>query len=90
MAKKVKVYVAEHCVPCVEVKELLSKGRFLINGEEGEAEMIDIESDEGFGEIFDGLDAVPSAFLEGKRCRIRVDHEDNTLLLECDGGDEGA
>jgi len=80
---KVKVYVAAHCQPCEEVKRLLEKGLFSINGAEGQVDLIDIETEEGFKQIFAGMDAVPAAYLDGRKCRIKVDEESETLVLEC-------
>ncbi len=82
---KVKVYVATHCLPCQEVRDLLAKGHFLINGGEGQIDLIDIETEEGFAQIKDvDITGVPSAFKDGKQCRIKIDDEKTTLLLECD------
>jgi glutaredoxin len=81
--KKVKVYVATHCQPCEEVKRLLEKGHFSINGIEGEVDLIDVETEEGFKQIFEGMDAVPAAYSDGKRCKISIDEEGETLILEC-------
>lgn len=78
---KTKVYVAAHCQPCQAIKELLEKRRFLVNGDEGEVDLIDIETEEGFKQIFPGLEGVPSAYRDGKKCNIQIDGE--TLLLDC-------
>ena len=75
------IYVATHCQPCQEIKELLEKRHFLVNGEEGEVELVDIETEEGFSRIFPELEGVPSAYQEGKKCLIRI--EKDTLFLEC-------
>lgn len=83
---KVKIYVATHCEPCAEVKELLEKGHFSLNGAEGDVELIDIETEEGFKQVFEGLEGVPSAYADGKRCQIRIDEETGTLMLECGDG----
>lgn len=85
MPKKVTVYVASHCQPCIPVKELLQKGHFLVNGDEAEVDLIDIETDEGFERMrnFPELDGVPTAYLDGKACKISI--EDDTLFLECHG-----
>ena len=86
---KTVVYLATHCQPCQEVKELLEKRHFLVNGEEGEVEVVDIETEEGFQRVFPELDGVPSAYQEGKRCSMRVE-DDTLLLLECqDAKDQG-
>jgi len=79
---KAKVYVGKHCEPCKPVKNLIEKGHFDINGEEGDVEMVDIESEEGFVQIFDGLDGIPAAYKDGKQCKIRIEG-DSILHLEC-------
>ena len=84
MVTKVKVFVAGHCEPCQEVKDLIAKGQFIIDGEEGEIDLIDIESEEGFPQIKENnITGVPQAFREGKQCRIHIDEEDGTLLIDC-------
>lgn len=85
---KTVVYLANHCRPCHEIKKLLEERHFLVNGEKGEVELVDIETEEGFKRIFPELEGVPSAYQEGKRCSIRI--EENTLLLECRNEDQGA
>jgi len=82
----IRVYTAEHCAPCValgrELKEQIKQGKI-----QEDIEFIDIETDEGF-EMFkkevlsknDG--AVPSAYREGKQCKIGYD-EDHTIVIEC-------
>lgn len=78
----IKIYTAKHCAPCRQVEEFIKNGKF-----EGEIELIDIETDEGFQkfkeEVLDHEDgAVPSAYKNGKRCLIQID-EDNNLLINC-------
>jgi glutaredoxin len=81
----VTIYTAGHCTPCDEVKDLLTKGQFLIDGEEGEIDVIDIETDEGFDKAQAmELTAVPQAFRDGKECRIKIDDESHTILIECE------
>lgn len=67
---------------------MLEKGHFLINGAEGQVELIDIESEEGFKRIAElGLEGVPAVYKESKKCLIQIDRETDTLLLECEGGE---
>ena len=84
---KVKVYVATHCHPCQTVKELLGSGHFSVNCTEGVAEVIDIETEEGFRQLNDLVDGVPSAVsADGKQCKIQIDEENDILILECPDG----
>lgn len=85
---KTIIYLANHCQPCHEIKKLLEERHFLVNGKEGEVELVDIETEEGFKRIFPELDGVPSAYQEGKRCSIRI--EGDTLHLECRNENPGA
>jgi len=80
----IRIYTAKHCVPCHEIEKLIKEGRF--SGED--IELVDIETDEGFEkfrkEVLDFSDsAVPSAYKDGEKCLIRIDKENNNLLLEC-------
>ena len=68
------------------IKELLEKRHFLVNGKEAEVELVDIETEEGFKLIFPELEGVPSAYQEGKRCKIRI--EEDTLFLECPNNED--
>lgn len=80
-----KLFISEHCEPCQEIKELVGKGQFLINGESGDIELIDLESEEGFKmlEKYD-LEGIPQAISsEGKICSIKIDEEDDTVLFVC-------
>lgn len=83
--KRVKVFVAGHCEPCQEVKELLKEGAFVVDGEEGASvELIDIETDEGYTEMLaHEVPAVPTAFAGGKQCKIGIDREEGVVVLEC-------
>ena len=84
-----RIYTAEHCVPCKEVERLVKEGKFI--GEK-EVEVIDIETDEGFKkfkeEVMDPSNvedqlAVPSAYKDGKRCLIHFDTEAGNVLFKC-------
>lgn len=79
----IRVYTSKHCQPCQEVDRLIKEGRF-----NGEIELIDIETEEGFlkfkEEVLDHGDAaVPSAYQDGKKCTVKIDEENKLLLLEC-------
>lgn len=79
----IKVYSSKHCRPCRTVDELIKEGRF-----EGEIELIDIETDDGFArfkkEVLEqGHGAVPSAYKEGQRCTIRIDDAERYLIIDC-------
>lgn len=85
----IKIYTAAHCGPCHRVEELLKKQNNNIDGED--VRVIDIESDEGFGEfkadiLSKGDAAVPSAYKDGEKCLIKI--EDEILHLICDEGDQ--
>ena len=89
--KKIKLFVAEGCEPCAEVKKLVEEGAFLIDGEEGaQVEMIDVSTEEGFPEIEKrGLTGIPRAFGEdGRQCKIGIDTENNVVVFDCDGQPE--
>lgn len=90
-AKKriIKFYVAADCVPCAEVKELAQKGQFVIDGAPGDLDLVDVETEEGFAQIPDYLDGIPSAYEEGKACAIKIDRENNVLIIECGEHPEG-
>ncbi len=85
MANKVTIYIATHCLPCQKLKEQLEKGHFLINGKEGQVDVIDIETKEGFAKIKEmSLTGIPRAYKNGKQCKIRIDEEDMTVFLDCE------
>lgn len=89
--ERVTVFAAGHCEPCEEIKGMLQNGQFLVNGQEAEVDLVDIETEEGFEEAQKHeLTAVPSAFLRGKQCQIRLDEETKTVLIECDHVDKTA
>jgi glutaredoxin len=87
---KIKVYTAAHCEGCQEVKEMLEKGQFTVDGEEGEVDLVDIETEEGFAEATkrDDLTGVPAAFKDAKVCKIKIDDENHIVMLECEGDGE--
>lgn len=85
MAKKVvKVFVGEHCGPCSEVKQLLRDGRFEGDiGEDIQVDLVDIETEDGFKQLTDEVDKIPSAFYDGKSCKISIDRELNAVYFSC-------
>ena len=81
--KAVMLFIGGHCLPCQEIKELVSKGKFLVDGHESKVDMVDVETDDGFLNIEKyNLDAIPSA-IDGKgdHCSISVD--DEMVIIEC-------
>jgi predicted thioredoxin/glutaredoxin len=82
MKMTIKVFTSKNCQPCQEVSKLLKEGKY-----QGDIEIIDIETDEGF-ETFTkevlamGPGAVPSAYRDGKKCLISIS-EDNSVLFNC-------
>ncbi len=82
---RVKVYTAGHCAPCQEIKEMMERGQFSIDGEEGEVDLVDIESEEGFEEASkrEDLTSVPTAFKDLKKCEIEIDRENRIVHLRC-------
>ena len=87
MAKKrIVVYTSVDCTPCQEIDKLLEAGR-VGNPDIDKVELVDIGTDEGFARFArdvlskdDG--AVPSAYLDGKRCLIEI-LEDDTIFFNC-------
>ena len=78
----IRIYTSKNCPPCKELEEKLKEANI-----EEEIELVDIESDEGFlkfkQEVLDHRDGtVPSAYKNGKQCKIGYDAEDR-LVLEC-------
>jgi predicted thioredoxin/glutaredoxin len=83
----IKIYTSKNCPPCQELEEKLKESEL-----KDEVELVDIESDEGFldfkKEVLDHDDgAVPTAFKNGKQCKIGYDAEDR-LIIECPESDE--
>lgn len=78
----ITVFTATDCEPCQAVKEFIKEGKVDPN----DIELIDIETDEGFAKFTEvvlskGDGAVPSAYKNGKECRIVV--EDDVLKFIC-------
>lgn len=83
MAKEVvEVYVAEHCQSCQEIKQMLEAGQFSLSHGDS-IDLIDIETEEGYQKMQTNpnLDAVPSAFYKGQKCKINRDEE--SIYIEC-------
>ena len=77
--KKVRVFVAEHCQPCIPIKELIEDGKI-----DAEVELIDINSEEGLQYIGQlNIDGIPSAYKGSEKCQIRVDEENQILNILC-------
>ena len=75
---KIVIYTSPHCPPCQEIKDRLAKIA------SPDIEVVDIETDEGFKRFSQavlekGDGAVPSAFVDGRQCKIMVTPDDITL-----------
>jgi glutaredoxin len=80
----ITVFTSKNCTPCQEITDLIKQGKY-----EGEIELVDIETDEGFErfrkQVLDlGEGAVPSAYREGLKCQILIT-DDDTVLFNCPG-----
>lgn len=78
----IKIFTSKNCPPCEELEEKLKEANL-----QDEVELVDIETDEGFlkfkEEVIDHRDGgVPSAYKDGKQCKIGYD-EDDKLVLDC-------
>jgi len=72
------------CKPCTEINKLIESGKFV--SPDGEVDLVDITTDEGFERFNEHIlskqdGAVPSAYLDGKKCQIIL--EDGKVLFEC-------
>lgn len=88
MAKRIIYYTARNgsCEPCEEITKLIEEGKFQSPDGDGEVDLIDITTDEGFKKFSDEIlskqdGGVPSAYLDGKKCQIVV--EDGVVHFEC-------
>lgn len=84
--KRIVVYTSQDCTPCEEVAKLLEAGR-VSNPDIDKVELVDIGTDEGFARFNEEVllkdnGAVPSAYLDGKRCLIEI-LEDDTVFFNC-------
>lgn len=78
----IKIFTSKNCPPCQELEEKLKEADL-----QDEVELIDIETDEGFlkfkEEVIDHRDgAVPTAYKDGKQCKIGYT-EEGGLVLDC-------
>lgn len=78
----IKIFTSEHCGPCQEVKKAIQEGNY-----DGEIEVVDVETDEGFAQFRDevlskGDGAVPMAFKDGQKCAVEIS-EEGKLLIDC-------
>ena len=91
--KRITYYsVGEGCTPCEEIRELIEAGKFS-SPDTDEIEMVDIGTDEGFDrfarEVLSKNDgAVPSAYMDGTKCRIEID--EGSVLISCPTDDPPA
>lgn len=83
--KKIKVFVAGHCVPCHELIKLIERNQVIVDdGDEAIIKIVDIESEEGFKEIDKrNLTKVPTAMLGNQECSLSIDNELNTVIVSC-------
>lgn len=95
MAKHIIFYTAKDsgCKPCEEIGKLIEAGKF--QSPDGEVDFVDIMTDEGFQQFNDLVlskqdGAVPSAYLDGKQCKISVENrgEDKIVYFECPNTDQ--
>ncbi len=90
MGKRIVVYTSKNCTPCVELSKILDSGGVSNPVSEiSKVELVDIETDEGFErftkEVLSKDDgAVPSAYLDGKKCAIQL-LDDDTIYFDCTG-----
>ena len=78
----IKIFTSKNCPPCQELEEKLKEANL-----QDEVELVDIETDEGFlqfkEEVIDHRDGgIPSAYKDGKQCKIGYDENDK-LVLDC-------
>lgn len=88
---KVIYYTARNsgCKPCEDIGKLIDAGKF--QTPDGEIDLVDIMTDEGFErfskEILSKQDgAVPSAYADGKPCKIMVDGD--IVYFDCPSSDQ--
>jgi len=86
MPEKIKLFLSNHCQPCLDARAIIASGKVTVDGVESRVEVVDADSEEGLKEaILNNLDRVPSAVTStGKHCRIDIDREKNTLIVECE------
>lgn len=89
--KKIVYYTSKNseCEPCKEINDLVEQGSF--RTPDGDLDVVDITTEEGWErfnkEVLSKQDgAVPSAYLEGKKCMIMI-AEDGMVDFECPSSD---
>lgn len=79
MMGKPKIFIAEHCQPCEQIKQLASEGKL------DDVEIVDVESEDGFPYIDQlGIDRVPIGYKDGQFCMIEIDEGAQKVRLICD------
>ena len=82
--KVVKVFQSTHCEPCHEIVDMINKGKYILDVEDAEVQVIDVTSEEGFPELEkEDVDALPSAKYEGKTCRLGINREEGIVTIDC-------
>ncbi|MBA7677808.1 hypothetical protein ES703_86072 [subsurface metagenome] len=82
--KVVKVFQSTHCEPCHEIVGLINEGKYILDIEDAEVQVIDVTSEEGFPELEkEDVDALPSAKYEGKTCRLGINREEGIVTIDC-------
>lgn len=84
MPRIIKVFTAGHCEPCHEVAKLLKEGKFEVDIDDADVDLIDIETEEGFAQVDENnLAGVPAARFQGKECKISIDRDLGILVISC-------
>lgn len=82
MAKKLQIFIGEHCSGCEQLKEIAENGGF---GDD--VEVVDIETEEGFPKVAEmELTEIPSAYEDGKKCAIK--YSDDNVEIKCPAENE--
>lgn len=83
--RTLKIFVAEGCRSCGEIKRLVKDGKIATNcGPNTEVKLVDVTTDEGFPDVErEKLTGVPSARFEGHVCNLSIDEDTKTLIVDC-------
>lgn len=82
--KVVKVFHSTYCESCHEIVEMIEGGKYVLDIEGAEVEVVNVTSEEGFPELAkEDVDAIPSAKFEGKTCRLSINREEGVVLIDC-------
>ena len=82
--KVVKVFHSTHCDPCHEIVGLINEGKYILDVEDAEVQVIDVTTDEGFPELEkEDVGAIPQAKCEGKTCRLGINREEGIVTIDC-------